>query len=96
MPAPRQTGEFELRLLHKSRRRPYIGQASYDMPSGDIRQVAVYCHHGQIYFAAAAGDEELFTAGGLEREVQCALRAALREVHPELFVEVEEEAEAAR
>jgi hypothetical protein len=56
-------------------------------------RVAVYRdRHSGIYFDSARGDEKLWTAGGLWHEPQCALRAALRDVHP-LFI-YEEPAEA--
>ena len=77
---------FSLRLFRPAGTGRCCGEALFDLPSGADRRVAVY-RDGLIYFGPAGGDEDLFTGGGLEREVQAALRAALAESHPELLVE---------
>jgi hypothetical protein len=73
----------------------YLGEALCTVPSGDCWWVAVHRdRHSGIYFDSARGDEELWTAGGLWHGLQCGWRAALRDVHPQLFID-EEPAEAA-
>ena len=77
--------KFVLRRFRPTRRGRYWGEALCELPSGDVRRVAVF-YDSVIYFGpAGSNDAELFTGGGLERELQTGLRAALLEVHPELL-----------
>ena len=56
-----------------------LGEGVCTAPSGDRWRLVVYRDsHSRIYFDSIRGDEELWTAGGLWRELQYALRAALR------------------
>src|SRR5262249_40432375 len=63
-----------------------LGEKLCTVPSGDRWRLVVYRDsHSRIYFDSIRGDEELWTAGGLWRELQYALRAALRR----LFIDEE-------
>jgi hypothetical protein len=75
--------------FHQKPHGPYLGEATVRAPSGTIREVSVYSDRG-IYFGAI--DPETLSPGNLLHETQVALREALREVHPELFVDEDEEA----
>ena len=68
----------------------YLGEATLRTPSGQIAFAAVYREH-RIYFGPTAADPDLFDGGWLAREMQDAMRAALRDCCPELFVQQEED-----
>jgi len=79
--------KFTLRRFRAAKRGHYCGEAIFDLPSGTVCRVAVY-RDSVVYFGpVGSNDAELFTGGGLERELQAGLRAALLEVHSELELE---------
>lgn len=71
----------------------HLGSATVRTPSGAVRQIAVYNDHGSIYFDA--DDGETFSIGALWAATQTALRAGLRAVAPEVFVELDGVADGA-
>jgi hypothetical protein len=73
--------------FRENRHGRYLGEMVVRAPSGTIRKVAVYSDHG-IHFGSV--DPETLAVGNLLHETQIALRAALREVCRELFVEEDE------
>jgi hypothetical protein len=64
----------------------YPGEALVLLPSGERARVAVY-KATTIYFGDPRPGNPQFSGGVLEREVQTALREALRNIAPELFVD---------
>jgi len=87
---PKDGGLLVFAAIHGSGGGAYLGEALCTASSAD-RWRLVLCRdsHSGIYFDSIRGDEELGTAGGLWRELQSALHAALREVHPRLFIDEE-------
>jgi hypothetical protein len=73
--------------FHRKPHGLYLGEATVRAPSGTIRKVSVYSDRA-IYFGAI--DPETLSPGNLLHEKQVALREALRDVHPELFLEEDE------
>jgi hypothetical protein len=89
MPNTHTSSAYTLIAFRKNPHGLYLGEATVRAPSGTIREVSVYSDRG-IYFGAV--DAETLSIGNLLHETQIALRVALREVHPELFLEEDGEA----
>ena len=69
------------------RGRHFIGVATFEVPSGDVHDVAIYMlSNGEVLCDVATGAKELFSPGGAWRELHEGLLAALKDFAPELFV----------
>jgi hypothetical protein len=69
----------------------YLGEATFRAPSGAICVVAVY-RDQQVWFDTLT-DPEVLAPGSLLREAQVAMRQALHDMHPELFVDAADDPE---
>jgi hypothetical protein len=83
MPSTSQSLGYTLLEFHERLHDLDAGQAIGRAPSGRVSELAAY-RDPEIYFEAI--DAETLSGGDLLHEVQTALKAPLREVHPELFV----------
>jgi hypothetical protein len=85
---PALSSGFEC-IGYKSRPyRDFIGTALFRLPSGEVLPVAVYRHGGEIYFSDHRLDPSCqpLSVGAATAVIQIAMRVALRETCPQLFI----------